>query len=111
MSSQDNASKHQELDSGRPNEMKRGNMCFSHSQPVYGRSIDGGLRMGEMEQISARVVEGGMERDTLIAPGFSRELLERLTLVSASHLVIECQKCGSLAILNIGTQTYICSFC
>lgn len=63
-------------------------------QPLCGRSRDGGLRMGEMEQ------------QAQVAVGAAKFLQERLFLQSDNFKLPLCTKCGNFAV----TDTY-CQVC
>jgi DNA-directed RNA polymerase II subunit RPB2 len=68
-------------------------------QPIGGRALEGGLRVGEME------------RDALISHGASKTLLERLCLVSDKYTTAYCKNCGTLAIANHMAGEYECRNC
>ena len=53
-------------------------------QPVKGRKLGGGIRLGEME------------RDSLLAHGASYMLQDRLLNCSDSHRCYACKTCGSV---------------
>jgi DNA-directed RNA polymerase beta subunit/intein/homing endonuclease len=71
---------------------------ISH-QPVGGRARHGGLRFGEME------------RDSLISHGASSVLRERLCDVSDAYRTVWCQTCGTIAISDTISETYLCRNC
>ena len=68
-------------------------------QPAEGRSKDGGLRLGEMEN------------HCLIAHGVSRFLKSRLYDVSDKYMVFTCKKCGLIAIYNDEINSHLCKMC
>ena len=53
-------------------------------QPIHGRKVHGGIRLGEME------------RDALLAHGSSFLLMDRLMNCSDRHVAHVCSACGSL---------------
>eukprot|EP00741_Cyanophora_paradoxa_P021280 tig00021348_g20540.t1 len=59
-----------------------------HRQPVKGRKVGGGIRLGEME------------RDSLLAHGCSYLLYDRLMRCSDDHRAQVCGKCGSLVAVH-----------
>ena len=63
----------------------RGPRTLLTRQPPEGRSRDGGLRLGEME------------RDSLLAHGLSKFILEKLLHNSDSYATFVCDKCGLFA--------------
>jgi DNA-directed RNA polymerase II subunit RPB2 len=68
-------------------------------QPPEGRSLNGGLRFGEME------------RDAMIAHGASQFLKERLIDTSDKYEIDVCNKCGIIATKMINKNSYFCSAC
>ena len=79
----------------------RGAIKMDVHQPVRGRSLEGGIRFGEME------------RDSLISHGATSTLLERLFLVADPYSTVFCRNCGNLAISRSseGKQVFICRIC
>jgi DNA-directed RNA polymerase II subunit RPB2 len=71
----------------------------STRQPVQGRSLEGGLRVGEME------------RDALISHGSSALLRERLCDVSDVYELPICGTCGTIAITNHLKKENKCNLC
>lgn len=71
----------------------------STRQPLGGRSLEGGLKVGEME------------RDALISHGASALLRERLCDVSDAFNLPICKKCGTIAITNHRLGIYKCNLC
>lgn len=68
-------------------------------QPAEGRSKDGGLRLGEMEN------------HCLIAHGVSRFLKSRLYDVSDKYMVFICKMCGLIAVYNDAINSHLCKMC
>ena len=68
-------------------------------QPAEGRSRDGGLRMGEMEQWC------------MLSHGASQLLKERSLDVSDLYKVFVCEKCGMFAKANPAKGIYQCKAC
>lgn len=77
----------------------RGGINPISRQPVGGRSRGGGLRYGEME------------RDSLISHGSSAILRDRLCDVSDAYKTVWCQTCGTIAISDTVSETYLCRKC
>lgn len=71
----------------------------STRQPLGGRSLEGGLKVGEME------------RDALISHGASALLRERLCDVSDAFNLPICKNCGTIAITNHRLGIYKCNLC
>lgn len=71
----------------------------STRQPLGGRSLEGGLKVGEME------------RDALISHGASALLRERLCDVSDAFNLPICKRCGTIAITNHRLGIYKCNLC
>lgn len=68
-------------------------------QPPEGRTLNGGLRFGEME------------RDAIIAHGCSQFLKERLLDTSDLYKMEVCNKCGIIATKMINKNVYYCMTC
>lgn len=68
-------------------------------QPTGGRSIGGGLRIGEME------------RDALLSHGVSGFLKESMMERSDKHSMIVCNGCGFIAMVNAEKHIYKCYSC
>lgn len=68
-------------------------------QPVKGRNVVGGLRIGEME------------RDSFISHGSSAILLDRMMVCADRYLTSFCKTCGNIAISELETKTSICKTC
>ena len=68
-------------------------------QPLEGRSRDGGLRFGEMEQWC------------MISHGTSQMLKERSLDVSDIYKTHVCDKCGLIATADTKEEIYECSAC
>lgn len=68
-------------------------------QPVEGRMRDGGLRVGEME------------RDTLIAHGVAKNLIELMMKKSDQFTIHICELCGMLAVAKNDRDIYYCTMC
>jgi DNA-directed RNA polymerase II subunit RPB2 len=68
-------------------------------QPMEGRSRDGGLRFGEMEN------------NTMVSHGASHFLREKLMTVSDKYEAYVCDKCGLLSTANHQKQQYECRVC
>ncbi len=75
----------------------RGPIQLLTRQPTEGRAKEGGLRLGEME------------KDTFVAHGASLLLKERFN--SDETLVPICDKCGSIAVLDIRKNKSYCPMC
>jgi DNA-directed RNA polymerase beta subunit len=52
-----------------------------------------------------------MERDSLISHGASSVLRERLCDVSDAYRTVWCQTCGTIAISDAISETYMCRNC
>lgn len=81
------------------NSRARGPRQLLTRQPPEGRSLNGGLRFGEME------------RDAMIAHGASQFLKERLIDTSDKYDVEVCNKCGIIATKMINKNSYYCPAC
>ena len=68
-------------------------------QPLEGRARHGGLRLGEME------------RDCMISHGMSGLLRERLFFASDRYSIYVCDNCHMMAINDIRSDSYKCSYC
>ena len=68
-------------------------------QPLEGRGLMGGLRIGEME------------RDVILAHGSSRFLGEKMNEDSDGFYSYYCKNCGNQAIVNHKNGTQFCKFC
>jgi DNA-directed RNA polymerase II subunit RPB2 len=68
-------------------------------QPTHGRRRGGGLRFGEME------------RDAILSHGISNFLQERLFKVSDMFRIYVCSRCGMMAEVNHGNNSFICRYC
>lgn len=68
-------------------------------QPAEGRSRDGGLRIGEMEQ------------EVHIAHGIQSFLKERFMECSDNYRVFVCKKCGYMGIANPEANLFMCKPC
>ena len=68
-------------------------------QPVEGRMRDGGLRVGEME------------KDTLVAHGAAKNLLELMMKKSDEFIVPYCELCGMIAEAKENRNVYYCRQC
>jgi len=77
----------------------RGPVQLHTRQPPEGKSLNGGLRVGEME------------RDALAAHGASMMLRERTLDVSDLYITTVCDKCGILVPKNKDTNGYMCKIC
>jgi len=76
-----------------------GAVTMLSKQPTGGRSIGGGLRIGEME------------RDSLLAHGISAFLKESMTDRSDATDVIICNGCGQIALANDANKKFHCYNC
>lgn len=76
-----------------------GAVTMLSKQPTGGRSIGGGLRIGEME------------RDSLLAHGVSAFLKESMTDRSDATDVIICTGCGQIALANGANKKFNCYNC
>jgi DNA-directed RNA polymerase II subunit RPB2 len=76
-----------------------GAVTMLSKQPTGGRSIGGGLRIGEME------------RDSLLAHGISAFLKETMSDRSDSTDIIICSGCGQIALANQQKNIYHCYNC
>ena len=79
----------------------RGAIKMDVRQPVKGRTLEGGIRFGEME------------RDGLISHGATSTLLERLFYVADPYRPVFCRKCGQLATPKTTAKKsiYNCRYC
>ena len=68
-------------------------------QPAEGRSRDGGLRFGEMEQ------------STMISHGAMQFLKERFYENSDKFVIYVCKECKMMAIANPAINLFICKYC
>jgi DNA-directed RNA polymerase beta subunit len=68
-------------------------------QPAEGRSRDGGLRVGEMEQ------------EVHIAHGIQSFLKERFMESSDNYRVFVCKKCGFMGVANPESNIFMCKPC
>jgi DNA-directed RNA polymerase beta subunit len=68
-------------------------------QPLKGRNVDGGLRMGEME------------KDALTAHGSMNAFYEKFYQHSDKYMRYICRNCGLAAIYNNATEQYMCKIC
>ena len=76
-----------------------GAVTMLSKQPTGGRSIGGGLRIGEME------------RDSLLAHGVAGFIKETMSDRSDSTDIIICAGCGQIAMANIQKNIYHCYNC
>jgi len=76
-----------------------GAVTMLSKQPTGGRSIGGGLRIGEME------------RDSLLAHGVSGFIKETMSDRSDSTDIIICVGCGQIAMANVQKNIYHCYNC
>ena len=76
-----------------------GAVTMLSKQPTGGRSIGGGLRIGEME------------RDSLLAHGVAGFIKETMADRSDSTDIIICAGCGQIAMANVQKNIYHCYNC
>jgi len=76
-----------------------GAVTMLSKQPTGGRSIGGGLRIGEME------------RDSLLAHGVSGFIKETMSDRADTTDIIICSGCGQIAMANIQKNLYHCYNC
>ena len=79
--------------------VRTGPTCAITGQPLSGKSISGGLKIGEME------------KDVLVAHGASYTLSEKFFTDSDHFTTYICRNCGEQAVVNIRDNLYNCSIC
>lgn len=77
----------------------KGNIDLLSHQPVSGRKMGGGQRVGEME------------RDSIISHGAHAFLNDRLCMASDAYKTIKCTSCYDTAIYNVLDDKLICRKC
>lgn len=68
-------------------------------QPAAGRKVNGGLRIGEMENAA------------MVSHGAANTLIERLSISSDLYPSVYCSHCGTIATFIMSEQTYSCRTC
>lgn len=68
-------------------------------QPLGGKHVQGGLKVGEMEQWA------------LVSHGAMLNMYEKISTDSDGRIMHICRNCGNLAVLNEYKEIYICKIC
>jgi DNA-directed RNA polymerase II subunit RPB2 len=68
-------------------------------QPIKGRNVDGGLKLGEME------------KDAMCSHGIMTALYEKFSLHSDNHTMYICRRCNYHAVYSKNYNIYKCKIC